>query len=125
MGMLVRRLRVGPYALLVRVVGAPLCLALLQGCGPPSLDDLRAKSHDAHTPEALTAALGRPDRIEPIRGAERNMLIEALQGTRDPAERAKINPVERWIYRASNGELTFEVVGDRLGVVLPPGPSRK
>jgi hypothetical protein len=73
----------------LRVALAAIALGLA-GCGPPTKHDLLSKAEGAETRQALEAALGAPD------------------------DRSKLGPVETWTYRASDGEVTFVIAGDRV-----------
>jgi hypothetical protein len=74
-----------------RRLAAALALLLLAGCSR-SKEDIVARARDVRTRADLERALGRPDDI------------------------GKLGPVERWTYRASNGEVVFVVVGDAVTV---------
>lgn len=74
-------------ALSIALVAAALALA---ACGPPTKHDLLSKAEGIETKQALEAALGAPD------------------------DRSKLGPVETWTYRASDGEVTFVIAGDRV-----------
>lgn len=63
---------------------------LLAACGPPTKHEILEKAEDAKTKEELQAALGAPD------------------------ERDKVGPIERWSYRAEDGEVTFVITGDTV-----------
>lgn len=66
-----------------------LAAAVGAGCGNTK-EDLLKKAEGVATRAALERALGRPDDI------------------------AKLGPVERWTYRARNGEVVFVIVGDTV-----------
>lgn len=55
-----------------------------------STADIVVKAKDAGTTAQLTEAIGKPDSIE------------------------KIGPLARWIYQASDGEVTFIILGNRV-----------
>jgi len=63
---------------------------LLVGCGKPSKEDLVRKAEGITQKADLEKQLGKPDDI------------------------AKLGPMERWTYRASNGELIFVIVGSAV-----------
>ena len=68
---------------------ATLALLLLAGCSR-SKEDIVGKARAAKSRSDLERVLGKPDDI------------------------AKLGPVERWTYKASNGEVVFVVVGDTV-----------
>ena len=72
-----------------RILIALLALVLLAGCSR-SKEDIVGKAREAKTRADLERTLGKPDDI------------------------AKLGPVERWTYKASNGEDIFVVVGDAV-----------
>jgi len=67
-----------------------LVAVLLAGCGKPSKEDLVRKAEGITQKADLEKKLGKPDDI------------------------AKLGPMERWTYRASNGELIFVIVGSAV-----------
>jgi hypothetical protein len=70
-----------------------MVLALvLSSCGPPTKEDIVAKAKDAKTRSALETALGKPDDI------------------------SKLGPVEKWTYKAKNGQVVFILVGDTVTI---------
>lgn len=74
-----------------RLVTVALALLLLAGCGgTPTKEDLLARAEKAQTRAELEKALGKPDDI------------------------TKLGPVETWVYRASNGQVVFVVLGDKV-----------
>jgi len=67
------------------------CMALafvLAGCGPPTKEDLLAKAKNAKTRAQLEKALGKADDV------------------------SKLGPVEKWTYKAKNGQVVFVLVGE-------------
>ncbi len=72
-----------------RLLVATLALLLLAGCSR-SKEDIVGKARDVKTRAELERTLGKPDDI------------------------AKLGPVERWTYKASNGEVVFVVVGETV-----------
>lgn len=86
-----------------RILSALLCvvvLALVAGCSR-SKEDLVRKAEGVKTRSELESRLGRPDDI------------------------AKLGPMERWTYKASNGELVFVIVGDTVTLqATGAGPRR-
>jgi hypothetical protein len=74
---------------LVALLAALALAGSLAGCSR-SKEDLVRKAEGAKTRAELESRLGRPDDI------------------------AKLGPMERWTYRASNGEVVFVIVGDSV-----------
>ena len=72
-----------------RLLVAVLALVLVAGCSR-SKEDIVGKAREAKTRADLERTLGKPDDI------------------------SKLGPVERWTYKASNGEVVFVVVGDTV-----------
>lgn len=81
---------------------AVLTLALLAvvGCSRTKEDVLK-KAESVNTRAELESRLGRPDDI------------------------AKLGPMERWTYRASNGEVVFVIVGDTVTLQAAGGGDKK
>jgi hypothetical protein len=77
-----------PHALAGLVIG--IVLLALAGCGPSSKEDLISKAHGITTRAELEKALGKPSDID------------------------KLGPVEKWTYKASNGEVVYVIVGDAV-----------
>jgi hypothetical protein len=67
-----------------------LLAALLAGCGSPSKEELVSRARGVSTRAELEKALGKPSDI------------------------AKLGPLEKWTYKASNGQVVFVIVGDRV-----------
>ena len=63
---------------------------LLVACGPPTKEELVRKADGIGKKADLEKALGRPSDI------------------------AKLGPMERWTYKAKNGEVIFVIVGDTV-----------
>jgi hypothetical protein len=72
----------------------------LAGCSRTK-EDLVRKAESVKTRAELESRLGRPDDI------------------------AKLGPVERWTYRATNGEVVFVIVGDTVTLQAAGGGERK
>ena len=70
---------------------------LLSGCGAGSMQDLTRKAEKARTRQQLEDALGKPDKFEKY-----NMLGLSA---------------ESWTYKASDGEVNFTVLNDRVKTV--------
>jgi hypothetical protein len=70
----------------------------LSSCGAPTKEDILTKARNVSTRSELEKALGKPDDI------------------------GKLGPVEKWTYKASNGEVVFVIVGDKV-TLQATGPS--
>lgn len=81
---------------LCRRVALVLPLFLL-GCGDSSKAELIEKAKGADTKSQLEAALGQPDDL------------------------AKVGPLEKWTYNASDGEVTFIITGESVALELAGG----
>ncbi|MCW5731449.1 MAG: hypothetical protein KIT20_11865 [Alphaproteobacteria bacterium] len=73
-----------------RILFAGLLAATLLACGEPTKEDILKKADKVATKSALEKALGKPDDI------------------------AKLGPVEKWTYKASNGQVVFLITGDSV-----------
>ena len=73
-----------------------LAVALVGGCSR-SKEDLVEKSRGASTRAELERALGKPSDI------------------------AKLGPVEQWTYKASNGNVVFLIVADKVTLQAASG----
>ena len=73
-----------------RLAAAVLAALLLTACGPPTKEELLRKAEGISKKADLEKALGRPEDI------------------------AKLGPMERWTYKAKNGEVIFLIVGDTV-----------
>ena len=67
-----------------------IALALVTSCGGSTKEDIIAKAKNVSTTADLEKALGRPSDI------------------------AKLGPLEKWTYKASNGKVVFVIVGDKV-----------
>ncbi|HKZ08949.1 MAG TPA: hypothetical protein VJU81_26000 [Methylomirabilota bacterium] len=65
-------------------------LCALAGCGPSSKEDMLAKTRGITTRAELEKALGKPSDI------------------------VKLGPMEKWTYKASNGEIIYVIIGDAV-----------
>lgn len=81
-------------------IGAVIVLAVT-ACGPSTKEDLLAKARNVATRAELEQALGKPSDI------------------------AKLGPIETWTYRASNGEVVFLIVDDRVTLQAAGGAGRR
>lgn len=70
---------------------------LLAACGDSSKAELISKAKGADTKDKLEAALGAPDDL------------------------TKVGPLEKWTYKASDGEVTFLITGDAVTLELASG----
>jgi hypothetical protein len=73
----------------LRVLTVVLAVALT-ACGPSSKEDIVAKARDVETRAELERVLGKPDDV------------------------SKLGPLEKWTYRAKNGQVVFVLVGDAV-----------
>ena len=79
-----------------------LALFVLTACGGQTKEDIVQKAHGANTRAKLEKALGQPSDI------------------------AKLGPMERWTYKASNGEVVFVIIGDAVTLQTTlPGDKKK
>jgi len=79
-----------------------MVLALVfAGCGPPTKEDLLAKSRDVKTRTELEKALGKADDI------------------------SKLGPIEKWTYKARNGQVVFVLVGETVTIEAAGGGEKK
>jgi hypothetical protein len=86
---------------LVRASPWVLAVALFTACGGSTKEDLIQKARDVSTRAELERALGKPSDI------------------------AKLGPIERWTYKASNGEVVFIIVGDTVTIQATGGSTDK
>ena len=87
------------HALTGLVIG--IVLLVLAGCGPSSKEDLITKARGITTRTELEKALGKPSDI------------------------SKLGPVEKWTYKASNGEVVYVIVGDAVTLEAAGDASKK
>lgn len=80
------------------VLGGALLAAA--ACGEPSKQDILSKAENVSTKAELEQALGSPDDV------------------------AKMGPVERWTYKASDGEVVFVITGDSVSLSATGGGPR-
>jgi hypothetical protein len=83
-------------------IGIALCtlaLVFFTACGGRTKEDIVQKARDVSTRAQLEKALGPPTDI------------------------AKLGPMERWTYKASNGEVVFLIVGDTVTLQATGGSS--
>ncbi len=87
-----------------RILAVVPCLALallLAGCGPPTKEDLIAKARDVKTRTQLEKALGKADDV------------------------SKLGPIEKWTYKASNGQVDFVLLGETVTIEAAGGGEKK
>jgi len=77
-----------------------LVAGLLVGCSR-SKEDLIQKSRGIGTRAELERALGKPSDI------------------------SKLGPVEQWTYKASNGDVVFVILGDKVTMQATTSPDEK
>lgn len=77
-----------------RITGFLLALAaaVALGCGPPSQHEIIEKAEGLETKQELEAAIGAPDEVD------------------------KLGPLERWTYRAADGDVEFAIRGDKVAL---------
>lgn len=63
---------------------------LLIACGDPTKAEIVKKAEGVDSRAALERVLGRPQSVD------------------------KLGPIERWIYKAKDGEVTFVITGDTV-----------
>jgi hypothetical protein len=79
-----------------------IALALLvTACGPSSKEDMVAKAREVKTRAELERALGKPDDV------------------------SKLGPLEKWTYKARNGQVVFVLVGDVVTLEAAGPPDKK
>jgi hypothetical protein len=61
------------------------------GCGPPSQHEILKQTEGVETKQELEAKIGAPDEVD------------------------KFGPLEKWTYRASDGDVEFVITGDDIG----------
>lgn len=77
---------------MLTIVPSIVLALVLAGCGPPTKEDLLAKARDAKTRTQLEKALGKADDV------------------------SKLGPVEKWTYKAKNGQVVFVLVGETVTI---------
>jgi hypothetical protein len=79
-----------------------IALALLvTACGPSSKEDMVAKAREVKTRAEFERALGKPDDV------------------------SKLGPLEKWTYKARNGQVVFVLVGDVVTLEAAGPPDKK
>ncbi len=78
-----------------------IALALLTSCGSPTKEDIVLKTKNVSTKAELEKALGKPTDI------------------------AKLGPLEKWSYKASNGKVVFIIVGDKVTLETTGGSEKE
>jgi hypothetical protein len=74
---------------------------LVTACGPSSKEDMVAKAREVKTRAELERALGKPDDV------------------------SKLGPLEKWTYKARNGQVVFVLVGDVVTLEAAGPPDKK
>jgi len=74
---------------------------LLTACGPSSKEDMVARAREVKTRAELERALGKPDDV------------------------SKLGPLEKWTYKARNGQVVFVLVGDVVTLEAAGPPDKK
>lgn len=69
------------------IIALPL---LLIACGDPTQAEIVKKAEGVDNRTKLESVLGRPQRVD------------------------KLGPIERWTYKAKDGEVTFVITGDTV-----------
>lgn len=77
-----------------------VALLLFTACGERTKEDIIEKARNVSTRNDLEKALGKPGDI------------------------AKLGPIERWTYKASNGAVVFVIVGEQV-TLQAAGPGDK
>jgi hypothetical protein len=72
---------------------------LLVACGPDSSEAVIKKAEKASTKAELEKAIGRPTEI------------------------SKLGPIEQWVYKTKDGQVSFTITGDK--VMLASGGTKK
>jgi Tfp pilus assembly protein PilP len=86
----------------MRRLAALVMIALLvTACGPSSKEDLVAKAREVKTRAELERALGKPDDV------------------------SKLGPLEKWTYKARNGQVVFVLGGDVVTLEAAGPPDKK
>ena len=67
-----------------------LAAVVVLGCGPPSQHEILKQAEGVETKQELEAAIGAPDEVD------------------------KLGPMEKWTYRASEGDVEFVITGDKV-----------
>ena len=67
-------------------------LFLLTACGDPTKQDILNDAKGADTKSALEKALGKPDTL------------------------STLGPIEKWVYTAKDGEVTFIITGETVAI---------
>lgn len=76
----------------IKSAAAFAVLFVLAACGDPSKAELVKKAEGADTKAKLESALGRPTNL------------------------SKLGPVEKWTYKAKDGEVVFVITGDTVAL---------
>lgn len=79
---------------------ALLMSLLLAACSDPSKSEIIAKAKGIDSKDKLEATLGQPDDL------------------------SKLGPLEKWTYKASDGQVTFIITGNTVALELAGGSSQ-
>jgi hypothetical protein len=86
---------------MVRVLVLGIALALVTSCGGSTKEDIVTKAKNVSTKADLEKTLGKPSDI------------------------AKLGPLEKWTYKASNGKVVFVIVGDKVTLETTDRPEKE
>jgi hypothetical protein len=84
-----------------RLAALAMIALLVTACGPSSKEDMVAKAREVKTRAELERALGKPDDV------------------------SKLGPLEKWTYKARNGQVVFVLVGDVVTLEAAGPPDKK
>ena len=82
---------------LLRTVLFVVAVGALAACGDPTKHDIIEKAQGADTKAKLEAAVGKPTDV------------------------SKLGPLEKWVYKASDGTVVFLITGDTVTLQATAG----
>ncbi len=82
---------------LLKLMIITIVLFAAAACGEPSKSDILGKAKGITAKTELEVALGKPDDI------------------------SKLGPIEKWTYKASNGEVVFVITGEKVALQAAGG----